>query len=340
MILLSDSVRYVASFGLPLVASLILTPIAGRWARRLGVMDHPGGHKTHGEATPYLGGLAVAAALIGVGAAVSGASGKLLIVAMGALVLAGVGLADDLQAVSPTVRLALEASGGAALYLVGVRAGLLDNALIDLPVTVLWVVAVTNAFNFVDNMDGLAAGMSALAALAIAIIAGTNGDYLVGSLALAVAGASAGFLRYNFPPARIFLGDAGALMLGFLIAALTLQIDLPVGARVTRILVPVLIVGVPLFDLTLVVLARILRRRPVWIGGRDHSSHRMAGQGLSRRWILMLVLATQALSGLAGAYVAFGTSGEAWFVGGLTVVVWSGLLAYFLRLPAPVEGYS
>jgi UDP-GlcNAc:undecaprenyl-phosphate GlcNAc-1-phosphate transferase len=337
MILLSDAVRYAASFGFPLIASVLVTPVAGRAARSLGVMDRPGGHKTHHESTPYFGGVAMAAALVVIAAAVSGADGKLLVVALGAFAMLGLGLADDVWPVPPALRLALEIAAGVALYLVGIRAGLLDNAWLDLPLTTLWVVAVTNAFNFVDNMDGLATGMAVLAALAIASIAGSNADYLVTSLALAIAGAGIGFLLYNFPPARIFLGDAGALMLGFLVAALTLQIDLPVGARIIRTVVPVLVVGVPLFDLTLVVLARLMRRRPVWIGGTDHSSHRMAERGLSRRWILLLVLALQAVSGLAGAYVAFGSVAQAWSVAALAAGLWVVLLGYFLRLPVPVE---
>ena len=212
--------RYLIAFLIPLVATLILTPMAGRLAGRFELMDRPGGHKTHLGATPYLGGVAVAGGLLLVGWLSAGASGQLLVVVGGALVLGFVGLLDDVQPVSPWIRLAYQVVAAIALWLVGVRAGVFDATWIDLPITVLWVVAVTNAFNFIDNMDGIAAGVAIASALGIAAIAGYNGDYLVTSLALATAGAALGFLRYNIPPAKIFLGDAGSMLLGFMVAAL------------------------------------------------------------------------------------------------------------------------
>ena len=182
--------RYALAFCVPLAATLMLTPLAARLAHRFDVLDHPVDHKTHRETTPYLGGLAVAIGLLLVAAFAGGASGELMTVLLGALVLAGVGLVDDVRGLSPLIRLAFE------------------------------VVAVTNAMSFIDNMDGLAASVAVASTFGVAAIAASNGDYLVASFALAVAGACLGFLRYNAPPARIFLGDAGSMLLGFLIAAL------------------------------------------------------------------------------------------------------------------------
>ncbi|MGB7805345.1 MAG: MraY family glycosyltransferase, partial [Actinomycetota bacterium] len=285
--------RYLIAFLIPLVATLILTPMAGRLAGRFDVMDRPGGHKTHLGATPYLGGVAVAGGLLLVGWLSAGASGQLLVVVGGALVLGFVGLLDDVQPVSPWIRLAYQVVAAIALWLVGVRAGVFDATWIDLPITVLWVVAVTNAFNFIDNMDGIAAGVAIASALGIAAIAGYNGDYLVTSLALSTAGAALGFLRYNIPPARIFLGDAGSMLLGFLIAALILKLDLPVGPSAPRVLSTVLLAGVPLFDLSVVVIARLRDRRPIWHGSTDHTSHRMSAAGRSRRHVLVYSIAAQ-----------------------------------------------
>ena len=156
-----------------------------------------------------------------------------------------VGLRDDVRSVSPWWRLGFEATAGLALWFVGVRAGVFNLAVTDLPITVLWVVTVVNAVNFIDNMDGVAAGIAACSALGIAAIAGHNGDFLVTSFALAVGGAAIGFLRYNFPPAKIFLGDAGSMLLGFLMAALTLKLDLPVGEAAPRALSTFLLVAFP-----------------------------------------------------------------------------------------------
>jgi UDP-GlcNAc:undecaprenyl-phosphate GlcNAc-1-phosphate transferase len=325
--------RYLIAFLIPLVATLILTPMAGRLAGRFDVMDRPGGHKTHLGATPYLGGLAVAGGLLLVGWLSAGASGQLLVTVGGALVLGFVGLLDDVQPVSPWIRLAYQVVAAIALWLVGVRAGVFDATWVDLPITVLWVVAVTNAFNFIDNMDGIAAGVATASGLGIAAIAGYNGDYLVTSLALATSGAALGFLRYNIPPARIFLGDAGSMLLGFMIAALILKLDLPVGPPAPRVLSTVLLAGVPLFDLSVVVIARLRDRRPIWHGSTDHTSHRMTAAGRSRRHVLVYSIAAQLTCSVLAYIVYRQTHLVVMGVGIAVGATWLVLLWTFLRMP-------
>ena len=330
-----DDVPYVVSFVVPAVATLLLTPVAARVAHRVDALDRPGGHKSHGTATPYLGGAAVAAGLLVIGAFATGANGELVTILVGALTLAAVGLVDDVRTVPPSVRLAIEAAAGVSLWFVGARAGVLLTTWVDLPVTVLWVVAVVNAFNLVDNMDGLAAGVAAPSALGIGSIAAMEGDYLVASLAFAVAGASVGFLRYNLPPARIFLGDAGSMLLGFLIAALTLKLDLQVQPTTARLLAVVLLAGVPLFDLTLVVCARLLGRRPVWVGGTDHASHRLAEGGRSRMRIAATFAGAQVACSVLAIWVYQRPAATALVTGAIVGVVWLALLVGLLRLPHP-----
>ncbi len=334
---LPTAVRYVLSFVVPLLATLTLTPVAARIAHRFDVLDHPGGHKVHREATPYLGGLAVAAGLLLIAAFAGGANGELLTVLIGALVLALVGLTDDVVALSPFIRLAFETVAGVALWIAGVRAGLFHLAWADLPLTVFWVIAVTNAVNVLDNMDGVASAVAAASTLGIAAIAGWNGDFLVTSFALAVAGACVGFLRYNFPPASIFLGDAGSMLLGFLIAALTLKVDIPVEAAAPRVLAILLLAAVPLFDLSLVVLARLMGGRPVWRGGTDHVSHRLAGLGRSKRAIAIAFAAAQAACSFLAFVVYRQTEGVVIVVGILVATVWVTLLVTLLRMPTTSE---
>lgn len=330
-----DGVRYAVSFAVPAVAALMLTPIAARLAHGLGVLDRPGGHKSHAAATPYLGGAAVAAGLLLVGAFATGANGELVTILVGALALAAVGMVDDVRTVPPAVRLAVEGAAGASLWFVGARAGVLDTPWVDLPLTVLWVVAVVNAFNFIDNMDGLAAGVAAASALGIGSIAALEDDYLVASFAFAVAGASVGFLRYNLPPARIFLGDAGSMLLGFLIAALTLKLDLEVQPTAARLLAVVLLAGVPLFDLSLVVCARLLGRRPVWMGGRDHTSHRLAEGGRSRMRIAAMFTGAQVACSVLAIWVYQRSAAAAVVTAAIVGVIWLVLLVALLRLPHP-----
>jgi UDP-GlcNAc:undecaprenyl-phosphate GlcNAc-1-phosphate transferase len=332
---LPEPIRYAAAFIGPFLATLLLTPVAALVARRFDVMDRPGGHKTHHDAIPYLGGLAVAAGVMGVGVLVGGTNGALLTVLSGALVLGAVGLMDDVRSLSPVVRLALEGTAGMALWLVGIQAGGFPVAWLDLPLTLLWVVAVVNAFNMIDNTDGLAAGVAAASALGIAAIAAVQGDYLEASFAFAVAGASLGFLRWNFPPASIFLGDAGSMLLGFLIAALTLSLDVTVTSTPARLLMLVLLVAVPLFDLSLVVIARLAGRRTVWLGGTDHSSHRLAFKGHGRPRIALTFVLVQAVCSLAALVVYEASPAVVASVAALGATTWLVALVVLLRLPHP-----
>ncbi len=287
--------RYVASFSVAFVGTLLLTPVAGRLARRWGILDHPNTQKFHASATPYLGGLAVGMGLLAVGLVAAGASGQFLTIMVCAAAISAMGFVDDWRTVRPSVKLVVESAAGAALWAVGVGAGLFGVAPLDAVLTVAWVIVVTNAVNILDNMDGIASGISALAALTFFVLAAQHGQHLVGSFALAVAGASLGFLRYNFPPARIFLGDGGSLLLGFLLAALALKLNLVGVNGLIRSAVPVLVLAVPLFDITLVVISRTLGRRPIYIGGTDHSAHRMARIGWSHRRVAGVMYLIQAV---------------------------------------------
>jgi UDP-GlcNAc:undecaprenyl-phosphate GlcNAc-1-phosphate transferase len=290
---MSNLPRYLFAFLVPLVAALAVTPVAGRIARRAGIMDHPQPHKFHLQATPYLGGLAVGVALVAVAALTSGRSAQVITVLLGAVALLGVGLVDDWRGMGPAPKLTVEAGLGIALWIANVRAGSFGVPALDLALTILWVVVVVNAVNLLDNMDGIASGVVVISALGAFAIAAYEGDYLVASLALAVAGATLGFLRYNFPPARIFLGDAGALMLGFLLAALGLKLDLVGRSGLARSVIPALLLAVPLFDMVLVVAARLRDGRPIHRGGTDHSAHRLVGRGLSPRGVAVVAYAVQ-----------------------------------------------
>ncbi len=332
------AVRYGLSFLAPLVATLMLTPWAARVARRLGILDRPAADRFHNEAMPYLGGAAVAAGLLLVGSFAAGASGQLATILGGGLAVGALGLIDDWRTVGPIVKLLVEGGAAVGLWLAGVRAGLFGVYPLDLALTVTWVIAVTNAVNFLDNMDGLSSGVCAIGALAFFAIAAGRGDYLVGSFALAVAGASLGFLRHNFPPARIFLGDAGSLMLGFLLAALGLKLELVGEAGLVRAAIPGLVLGVPIFDAILVVVARAREGRSVYVGGTDHSSHRMAWLGVPVRSIAVSTYAAQLASCALALWLVHASNGVA-----LAVVIGLGAIAgigilLFLSIPGLLAG--
>jgi UDP-GlcNAc:undecaprenyl-phosphate GlcNAc-1-phosphate transferase len=272
---------YMLSFVASAATTIALTPVAGRVAVRLGIIDRPSAHKFHRAVTPYLGGAAVAAGLLAPAAYLAGASAQLLTILLAGLAVAAVGLLDDRRPISPYAKLAAQAAAALALWAVGIRAEVFHVAILDLGLTMLWVLVVTNAFNLLDNMDGLTSGVAGISALTFFAIAASRGDYLVASFSFAVAGACLGFLRWNFPPARIFLGDTGSLFLGIVLAALALKLDLLGQGWTLRVTVPALAIAVPLLDTCFVVVTRLRDGRPVLQGGTDHSSHRLAARGLS-----------------------------------------------------------
>lgn len=304
MVRLDVETLYGLAIALPLLAALVLTPLAARLARHYEVLDHPAEVKHHQRVTPYLGGLAAAVALVAVGGVAAGTQGQLVTVLLGGVALTIVGLIDDQRTVPIALKLGVEVAAAVALWLSGIGADVFGIGPLDFALTVAWVVAITNAINMLDNMDGLAAGVTAISAMTFFVISAQAGHYLVGSVSLAVAGASLGFLVHNFPPARIFLGDAGTLLFGFLLAAIGLKLDLVGPNGFVRSAIPLLALGLPIFDLLVVVITRAREGRAIYLGGLDHTSHRLARGGLSARAVALLHYVVQAaLSGLAIAIV-------------------------------------
>jgi UDP-GlcNAc:undecaprenyl-phosphate GlcNAc-1-phosphate transferase len=298
-------------YGLILVVSLflslVLTPVAIGVAIRFGVLDHPGPAKAHVKAVPYLGGTAIVVSFAGVVLVAallrpppSGLPQLAGLLGLGVF-LAIIGLVDDVRGgLSPWLRLALEAGAGVAVCAMGYTAHLAGvPRAADAVVTVLWVAGVTNAFNLLDNMDGLSAGVSVIAALSMFAIAWLQHRYLVAALAIALAGCAAGFLRSNFHPARIYMGDAGSLFLGFTISVLLLTLRANAPTRV-GVAVTLAVPSVALFDTTLVMVSRIAHKRNPFNGGQDHTSHRLVYLGLSvRKAVALTYLVGVVLGGVA-----------------------------------------
>ena len=290
---------YVAAFTGPLVVAWVLTPLLLRVAVDRCVLDLPDARKAQTSPVPYLGGLAIVggfSAMCLAAAALTRASSVVaeLGVLLGiGLALAVLGLVDDLRGgISPGLRVLVEVLAGAGVWATGSGSDLQAGPAVDLLVTVLWVVGITNAFNLLDNMDGLSAGLASIAGLALAVIAGLNGQFLVAALAAATAGCAAGFLRHNFHPARIYMGDAGSLVLGFLLAVLGLKLQLVGTPPVVAMFVPMLVLGVALFDTTLVSWQRLAHGRSPFQGGRDHASHRLVWVGIPVPVAVCLLYAT------------------------------------------------
>jgi len=327
----------VYSFGTALVAALVLTPAAAAVALRLGVIDEPGGHKGHAKATPLLGGVAIAAA-IAVAAAIAGVAARFAVILGAAAGVFLVGLLDDCRGTPVWLRLLVQTCAALAVVWSGTRATfLVGHAWITVPVTVLWIVGITNAFNLLDNMDGLSAGVAGIAAAMFLLVCHETGQAAEAAALSAVAGAAAGFLPYNFKPARVFMGDAGALTLGFVIACLSVSMTfykyegtaLPLAA-------PLLVLAIPLFDTASVLWIRIRRGTPLTRGDRNHFSHRLVALGMGERTAVVTIYMAATAIGL-GAVLLKDLS---WWGGGLLLVQAALVLGIVVLMETTGKGKS
>ncbi len=302
------------AFTFALLASLGLTVPVRQLALRVGMVDHPGPRKVHLTPIPLLGGLAIyCGVVLAILVAIEGeARGQMVGILAGATLVALVGVLDDRGLLHHQIKLFVGMPGAAIILLAsGVRAQVFSTILggqagrvADAALTILWVVGITAAFSIFDHMDGLCAGVAAMASLFFTIFATLSGQVLVSTLAAAVLGAAVGFLRWNFNPAKIFMGDGGAMFLGFLMATLALKLRPSEPPQANSWLIPVLILGVPIFDTTLVSISRLRRGLlPFTSPGKDHTAHRLANLGLGQRRAVLALYALGAVFGLVALVV-------------------------------------
>jgi len=296
-------------FLLALVLSLGLVPVCRLLALRLGRVAHPRADRWHQSPVALLGGVAISVSLLA-GAAVFGVLGDAPVLVICAALMFLVGLVDDLIRLKPATKLIAQIALGSALLFFEYRVRWVDSVTLDMLLTLVWVVGMTNAFNLLDNMDGLCAGIALIvgAALLIDLLPGSSGQAFVSARYLSLLlGATAGFLVYNLYPASIFMGDSGSLLIGFSFAAVTLSVgDAGPGRDLLSIVVaPVLVLMIPIFDTTLVTVSRILSGRSAAQGGRDHSSHRLVAIGLSERRAVAVLWLLAAIGGATGIAVEY-----------------------------------
>lgn len=320
---------YLLIFAGSLTLACLFVPLALRVATRLRVFDHPGGYKRQQAPVPYLGGMAmllafsVAIVLAALARPPLTGLDELLVIMGAAVALSIVGLIDDLRGLGVGIRLLAMAVAGLALWFGGTGVLLIGNPWVDGAITVLWVVAITNAMNLLDNMDGLSGGVAAIAAVTFFGVAALNGQFLVAGLSIALVGCALGFLRHNRHPARIYMGDAGSLFLGFMLAALGIRLRLDAGPPIA-VFVPLVALSVPIFDTALVTVTRVLAGKSPFLGGADHVSHRLVRLGLR------VPVAVGLIYGAAGAsaWLAIAMSRQTDLIAAwLLVTLWLSLAA-------------
>ncbi len=300
-----DATQFVPILLVGFAASLGLTPVSRQLAMRLGVVDKPNQRKIHQDHKPLMGGFGIYVAL---------ALSLLLFsppqhfrelgaILAGSAFLALVGLLDDRYNLGIRIRLVAMIVAALGLIAMGIQVEMFHTPWIDVPITLLWVLTLTNAANFMDNMDGLTAGFSAISAGFFLLIAISQGLTLVSSLAAALLGSAVGFLIYNFNPSSIFMGDMGALVLGFILAVLGIKLKFGEQPPDVTWMVPILVLALPLFDITLVVITRLLEGRSPAQAGKDHTSHRLMSIGFSQRQTIAILYGACVLFGVIGVLV-------------------------------------
>ncbi len=328
---------------LSLAVTLVVTPVVRALARSLGLIACPTADRWHQRPTALMGGIAIAAGtLVGVVAwftiAALGWSSDLTrlwprAVAASATFMLGVGLVDDLTRLRPQLKFSLQLLAGVVLVAGGATLALTPWHLINVLATVFWFVALTNAFNLLDNMDGVAAGVGAIAALFLGVMFAMQGAWFHAAVAWSLAGAALGFLRYNFHPASIFMGDAGSLFIGSLLAGLVMTSPASVsGSLVAVLFVPLAIVAVPIVDTALVTVTRTLASRGISQGGKDHSTHRLVALGLAEKQVALLLYGFAAVGGAVGLLLMRLDLALGLMLGTIFLVALSLLAAYLGRL--------
>lgn len=321
----------------------ILTPIFRRVAIRINFVDTPiAQHKTHKSPVPYMGGVAIMLGVIIVMflavhlRADQGQVDLALSIFIPAAVLGIVGLVDDKYSLPPFSRFIVQTAMGLITASIVISSNSSGNptgaVFLDAAISTIWVVGISNSINFFDNVDGGASGTVAVIAIGIFVIAFFNGQFLLAAVSIVIVGATTSFLFWNKAPARIYMGDAGALFLGFILAVLTIRLNPDVESKILSFAVPLLLLAVPILDTSVAVLSRIRRGVSPFQGGHDHLSHRLMRRGLTKK---SAVLSLWALSGVFVGLSALIASSDLQnaFLAISGILFWLFLLMAFMRIP-------
>lgn len=338
---------FPAAFVTALIVSAILTPFARRLAFRLGAVSTPGGRHVNERAIPRLGGLAIFVALFaplfalyflpqaGVVAAFHEELPRVFGLFIGGTIMATVGFLDDTKGLRALTKLYAQIGVACLAFALGFRIeavslpliGTISMGIFALPVTAFWIVGIINAVNLIDGLDGLAAGVVFFAALTNFILAWMSGATLVALVMASLLGAVLGFLFYNFNPARIFMGDSGSYLLGYVLATMSLVGAVQKASTAVSLLVPVVALGVPIIDTLFAIVRRFLERRPLFAPDRGHIHHRLLELGITHRRAVLIIYAVCVVFTVAALGIALGHDWEL----GLALMAASAVLVGLVR---------
>lgn len=298
--------NYIIGFLIALVIVLAITPIVMKLAIYFGAMDKPEQRKVHKKPIPRLGGVAIYIAFMIAVCPFIDYRPELIGLLIGGTIIMLVGVVDDFISLPAKVKLLGQIVAAAVLVFFGIRIDFITNPFgnfifleyLAVPVTIFWVVGITNTVNLIDGLDGLAAGISTIATITIMLIALQDANMMVALLAAALAGATLGFLYYNFNPARIFMGDTGSMFLGYVFATISI-LGMVKSAATIAFIVPILAIGLPILDTTFAIVRRYRGGIPIFKPDKGHLHHRLLAMGFSQRQAVLLMYIFSAFLGVA-----------------------------------------
>ncbi|MEN6412131.1 MAG: MraY family glycosyltransferase [Veillonellales bacterium] len=322
---------YVVTFTIALAVAYFITPEIKKLAEKAGAMDAPDARKVHTKPIPRMGGLAIYAGFVIAVLASVHMSREILGLLTGGTIILIVGIIDDLKQLSPKVKLMGQIIAAAVLILFDIRIDWLTNPFGDMiyveyfsiPLTILWVVGLTNTVNLIDGLDGLAAGVSTIASITILLVALQQNFWMVVILSAALAGSAMGFLQHNFNPAKIFMGDTGSMFLGYMLAAVSV-IGAVKSAATIALIVPIVALGLPIMDTAFAIIRRYMSGKPIFKPDKGHLHHRLLEMGLTQKEAVLLMYVISGCLGLSaialtevnhalGALILIGLLGLAFF---------------------------
>lgn len=336
----------MGSFIIPFITatfiSAIATPLVRKLAFKIGAVDIPkDDRRVHKKTMPLIGGLAIFAAVVIAVLIFLPLDRSTFSILIGGTLIVISGIIDDLRDLSPKLKLSFQILAGAILIFGGIKIDFVTNPFtndssllylkwLSIPITLFWVVGITNTLNLIDGLDGLAAGVALISSLSLMFVAGKFGYTEITILSAIVAGSCLGFLPFNFNPAKIFMGDTGALFLGFMLAAISIEGVMKSVATIA-VIVPILILGVPIFDTTFAIFRRLLNGQSIMAADKGHLHHRLLNKGFSQKKTVLILYGISSVFGLFAVLIAKANSRQAvylsvaLFVGSVLAAIKIGL---------------
>ena len=299
------------TFAIALGISLFLTPIVKRISLATGVYDKPNDRKIHPEPIPSMGGVAIYLSFVLAILFMTNVDRIFQGILCGGTIIVVLGILDDMRGINPYVKLGGQvvaasvtvAFGTSIEFITNPFGGLIFFGYLSIPVTILWIVGIINAVNLIDGMDGLAAGVSSISATTLFIVALITGEWVSAFLAVALVGSALGFLKYNFNPAKIFMGDTGSMFLGYVLAAASV-VGVLKSATTVALAVPILALGIPIYDTSSAILRRVKQKKHIFSADNGHLHHRLLMSGLSQKHTVLTIYYASALLGICALIIS------------------------------------